>query len=264
MSMSEVNEPAPRPVLDVSGLHVAYGGRTVVEGVSFRIGNGEIFGLLGPNGAGKTTTLSAIEGLLRPASGRLLVDGIDVQQQPLEAKARLGVQLQSSSFQAELPIEQIAKLYGGLYGVRLSSEQIRAGMQDIGLEQERGKRFKQLSGGQQQRLALFIATIHDPLLLLLDEPTAGLDPQARRALWRRMEQLRGENRSILLTTHSMEEAQAVCDRVAIIDHGTLLTTGTPAELIEKHGEDPRVVAAAHGAVTLEDVFIGLTGSEIRD
>jgi ABC-2 type transport system ATP-binding protein len=261
---SEVNEPAPLSVLDVHELSVAYGERTVVDGVSFQIHRGEIFGLLGPNGAGKTSTLSAIEGLVRQKSGRLLVDGIDVQRQPLDAKARLGVQLQSSSFQAELSIEQIARLYGGLYGVKLSREQVRESMRTVGLGEELGKRFKQLSGGQQQRLALFIATIHNPLLLLLDEPTAGLDPQSRRGLWRRIEELRGEGSSILLTTHSMEEAQAVCDRVAIIDHGVLLTIGTPSELIDKHRSDPRVLSVAHGALTLEDVFIGLTGSEIRD
>jgi ABC-2 type transport system ATP-binding protein len=262
--MSEVNVPGQRPVLDISDLHVAYGARTVVDGVSFQIHRGEIFGLLGPNGAGKTSTLSAIEGLVTPKSGRLLVDGIDVQEEPLDAKARLGVQLQSSSFQAELTIQQIAKLYGGLYGVKLSRKQIGMSMRSIGLEEELGKRFKQLSGGQQQRLALFIATIHNPLLLLLDEPTAGLDPQSRRGLWRRIEELRGEGNSILLTTHSMEEAQAVCDRVAIIDHGVLLTIGKPSELIDKHRDDPRVLSVAHGAPTLEDVFIGLTGSEIRD
>jgi len=261
---SEVNEPAPLSVLDVHELSVAYGERTVVDGVSFQIHRGEIFGLLGPNGAGKTSTLSAIEGLVRQKSGRLLVDGIDVQRQPLDAKARLGVQLQSSSFQAELSIEQIARLYGGLYGVKLSREQVRESMRTVGLGEELSKRFKQLSGGQQQRLALFIATIHNPLLLLLDEPTAGLDPQSRRGLWRRIEELRGEGSSILLTTHSMEEAQAVCDRVAIIDHGVLLTIGTPSELIDKHRSDPRVLSVAHGALTLEDVFIGLTGSEIRD
>ena len=261
---TEVNEPEPPSVLDVHELSVAYGERTVVDGVSFQIHRGEIFGLLGPNGAGKTSTLSAIEGLVRPKSGRLLVDGIDVQRQPLDAKARLGVQLQSSSFQAELSIEQIARLYGGLYGVKLSREQVRESMRTVGLGEELGKRFKHLSGGQQQRLALFIATIHNPLLLLLDEPTAGLDPQSRRGLWRRIEELRGEGSSILLTTHSMEEAQAVCDRVAIIDRGVLLTVGTPSELIDKHRSDPRVLSVAHGALTLEDVFIGLTGSEIRD
>ena len=256
--------PAQAPALQVSELTVAYGAQVAVSGVSLQIERGEIFGLLGPNGAGKTSTLAAIEGLLTPRSGNVTVDGLDARQHPLEAKARLGVQLQTSSFQAELSIEQIATLYGGLYGVRLTREQIRRSLEDIGLDQERSKRFKQLSGGQQQRLALYIATIHEPLLLLLDEPTAGLDPQSRRALWARIEQLRGRGRSILLTTHSMEEAQAVCDRVAIIDHGTLLTVGTPADLIAKHKEDPRVLAVAHGDVTLEDVFIGLTGSTIRD
>ncbi len=262
--INEVNEPAPPSILEVHELSVTYGERRVVDGVSFQIHRGEIFGLLGPNGAGKTSTLSAIEGLVRPSSGRVLVDGIDVQQEPLDAKARLGVQLQSSSFQAELTIQQIARLYGGLYGVKLSREQTGASMRTIGLEQELGKRFKQLSGGQQQRLALLIATINKPLLLLLDEPTAGLDPQSRRGLWRRIEELRAEGSSILLTTHSMEEAQAVCDRVAIIDHGVLLTTGRPSELIDKHRNDSRVLSVAHGAPTLEDVFIGLTGSDIRD
>ncbi len=252
------------PVLAVDDLSVAYGQRTAVDKISLQIHRGEIFGLLGPNGAGKTSTLSAIEGLVTPASGQVRVDGIDAREHPLDAKARLGVQLQSSSFQAELSIEQIAKLYGGLYGVRLSAEQITESMRAIGLDGEKGKRFKQLSGGQQQRLALYVATIHNPLLLLLDEPTAGLDPQSRRQLWGRIEQLRTDGSSILLTTHSMEEAQAVCDRVAIIDHGALLTLGTPADLITTHQDDPRVRKVAHGAVTLEDVFIGLTGSEIRD
>ena len=261
---SELNEPAPPSVLDIHELSVAYDGRTVLDGVSFQIHRGEIFGLLGPNGAGKTSTLSAIEGLVRPKSGRLLVDGIDVQGQPLDAKARLGMQLQPSSFQAKLSIEQIARLYGGLYGVKLSLQQIRESMPTVGLGEELGKRFKHLSGGQQQRLALFIATIHNPLLLLLDEPTAGRTRRSRRGLGHRIDQLRAEGSSILLTTHSMEEAQTVCDRVAIIDHGALLTMGAPSELIDKHRNDPRVLSAAHGALTLEDVFIGLTGSEIRD
>ncbi|GAB3799277.1 hypothetical protein GCM10028798_12330 [Humibacter antri] len=257
-------EQSTLPALQVSELTVAYGQQIAVAGVSLQIERGEIFGLLGPNGAGKTSTLGAIEGLVHPRSGTVTVDGMDARQHPTETKARLGVQLQTSSFQAELSIEQIATLYGGLYGVRLTRERIRQSLNEIGLDQERGKRFKQLSGGQQQRLALYIATIHDPLLLLLDEPTAGLDPQSRRALWSRIEQLRKRGSSILLTTHSMEEAQSVCDRVAIIDHGALLTEGTPADLIAKNRDDPRVQAVAHGDVTLEDVFIGLTGSEIRD
>ncbi|GAB3394327.1 hypothetical protein GCM10027568_24760 [Humibacter soli] len=254
----------PEPALQVAGLTVAYGPKVAVDGIDFQIERGEIFGLLGPNGAGKTSALGAIEGLISPRAGTVLVDGIDARQHPIDAKARLGVQLQSSSFQPELSIEQIAMLYGGLYGARLTTAQVRDGLEDIGLGEERGKRFKQLSGGQQQRLALYIATIHDPQILLLDEPTAGLDPQSRRSLWSRIERMQKAGTSILLTTHSMEEAQAVCHRVAIIDHGKLLTVGTPTDLIEHHRDDPRVLDVAHGEVTLEDVFIGLTGSDLRD
>jgi ABC-2 type transport system ATP-binding protein len=176
----------------------------------------------------------------------------------------MGVQLQATSFQSELTIQQIVRLYAGLYGVRLTDREIAERLRVIGLQGEAGKPFKQLSGGQQQRLSLHVAVVHEPVLLLLDEPTAGLDPQARRQLWGRIEHLRQAGGSILLTTHSMEEAQAVCDRVAIIDQGALLTTETPHDLIEKHKDDPRVREVAHGEVTLEDVFIGLTGNEIRD
>jgi len=255
--------PNTAPILDVDRLVVRYGTRTAVEEVSLQIKRGEIFGLLGPNGAGKTSTLSAIEGLLKPAAGTVLVDGMDIQRDPLAAKARLGVQLQASSFQSELTIEQIVSLYAGLYSLRIARSGIADRIRDVGLGDELGKAFKSLSGGQQQRLSLLIAVIHQPILLLLDEPTSGLDPQSRRQLWDRIENLRTAGGSILLTTHSMEEAQAVCDRVAIIDHGKLLTLDTPAGLIAKHRDDPRVVKVARGDVTLEDVFIGLTGSEIR-
>jgi ABC-2 type transport system ATP-binding protein len=176
----------------------------------------------------------------------------------------MGVQLQATSFQSVLKIGEIVKLYAGLYGLSLSSSEISERLQDVYLDDERSKRFSQLSGGQQKRLALLIATIHDPPLMLLDEPTAGLDPQARRQLWDHIEALRKTGRSVLLTTHSMEEAQAVCDRVAIMDHGQILTLDTPAGLIEKHKDDPRVRSVARGAVTLDDVFIGLTGRAIRD
>jgi ABC-2 type transport system ATP-binding protein len=251
-------------ILQVADLTVTYGPKKAVDAVSFEIRQGEIFGLLGPNGAGKTSTLSAIEGLVKPESGTILLDGIDSRRHPNQARARMGVQLQATSFQSELKITQIVRLYAGLYGVELSGDQIAEGLRVIGLEGEANKPFKQLSGGQQQRLSLSIAVVHDPALLLLDEPTAGLDPQSRRQLWGRIEHIRQQGGSILLTTHSMEEAQAVCDRVAIIDNGTLLTTETPHDLIEKHKNDPRVREVAHGEVTLEDVFIGLTGSEIRD
>jgi ABC-2 type transport system ATP-binding protein len=259
---------APGPeiagILQVRDLTVAYGPRTAVDTVSFDIRQGEIFGLLGPNGAGKTSTLSAIEGLVKAQSGTILLDGVDSRRHPTLARSRMGVSLQATSFQSELKITQIVQLYAGLYGVALTDPQIAEGLHEIGLEGEAHKPFKQLSGGQQQRLALYIAVVHDPALLLLDEPTAGLDPQSRRQLWGRIEHIRQAGGSILLTTHSMEEAQAVCDRVAIIDNGTLLTTESPHDLIEKHRHDPRVQAVSHGDVTLEDVFIGLTGSEIRD
>jgi ABC-2 type transport system ATP-binding protein len=251
-------------ILEIRDLTIRYGPKVAVSGVSLQIGRGEILGLLGPNGAGKTSTLSAIEGLLEPHSGTVLLDGLDISRHPRQAKARMGVQLQATSFQAELTIRQILRLYAGLYGARLDEAEIAERLGEVGLEAEANKPFKQLSGGQQQRLALQIAVIHQPALLLLDEPTAGLDPQSRRQLWGRIEQLRQGGGSILLTTHSMEEAQAVCDRVAIIDNGTLLTAETPRDLIAKHRDDPRVREVAHGAVTLEDVFIGLTGSEIRD
>ena len=251
-------------ILEVRDLSVAYGAKKAVDDVSLRIARGEIFGLLGPNGAGKTSTLSAIEGLIKPRSGTVFLDGIEIRRHPSEAKAKLGVQLQATSFQSQLTIRQIVRLYAGLYGVRLSDERDHRRPAGDRARSEASKPFKQLSGGQQQRLALYVAVVHRPALLLLDEPTAGLDPQSRRQLWERIEQIRQQGGSILLTTHSMEEAEAVCDRVAIIDHGTLLTTETPKNLIEKHKDDPEVRKVARGEVTLEDVFIGLTGSEIRE
>ena len=251
-------------VLDVSDLTVAYGSKVAVAGISLGIGRGEIFGLLGPNGAGKTSTLSAIEGLVRPRAGTIRIAGIDVREQPTWAKAQMGVQLQATSFQQQLTVREIVRLYAGLYGVELATGEIDERLASVGLDEAAPKRYKELSGGQQQRLALFIALIHDPTLLLLDEPTAGLDPQARRQLWTRIESSRREGGCTLLTTHSMEEAQAVCDRVAIIDRGRLIAIGTPAGLIAAHRDDPRVQALAHGEVTLEDVFIGLTGSQVRD
>jgi len=259
-----VVEVSDRPALSVDGLIVKFGARTAVNGVGFQVAAGEIVGLLGPNGAGKTTTLSVIEGLRKPLAGSVTIDGIDALEHPVAVKARLGVQLQSSGFQPELNIAQILKLYAGVYGVQLSRQDALDALDSTGLEQEARKRFKDLSGGQQQRFSLLIADIHRPLLLLLDEPTSGLDPQSRRSLWTRIEASRKRGGSVVLTTHSMEEAQAVCDRIVIIDHGEVVTTGSPAELIARHRDDPRVLELAHGEPTLEDVFIALTGSDIRD
>jgi len=251
------------PILEIKDLHIAYGPKIAVNGVSFSVQPGEIFGFLGPNGAGKTSTLSSVEGLVNPQSGSILLDGVDIYKNPLVAKAKIGVQLQSTSFQPELTIYEIIELYAGIYGVSISREEIDSLLRDIALEQDAKRRFKQLSGGQQQRVSLIMATLHNPSLVLMDEPTTGLDPQSRRQLWDRIEKIRKEGRSIVLTTHSMEEAAAVCDRIAIIDHGQIIAQDTPQGLIKKHKDDPAVKQAARGEVTLEDVFIGLTGNAIR-
>ncbi len=256
--------PVQKPVLEVTDLNVSYGKFQAVKNVSFSVNPGEIFGLLGPNGAGKTSTLSAVEGLLIADAGNIHVAGYDIHTHPLHVRANMGVQLQATSFQSELTVAEIIRLYAGIYGISMTQQQVDQTLSLIKLEESGTKRFGQLSGGQQQRVSLAIALIHEPSLVLLDEPTTGLDPQSRRQLWDRMEALRSKGHGILLTTHSMEEAQSVCDRVAIIDHGEVLTTGTPESLIETYGAYPAVIAASRkGRITLEDVFIGLTGSTIR-
>ena len=251
-------------ILKVSDLCVQYGTFKAVKEVSFDVRKGEIFGLLGPNGAGKTSTLSAIEGLIKYQSGSVTVDGHDAKEKPLYARAAMGVQLQSTSFQPELKVSEILQLFAGIYGVKLTNERLSAILKDISLEDAASKRFGQLSGGQQQRVSLVISTIHNPRLVLLDEPTTGLDPQSRRQLWERIEAIRERGHAVVLTTHSMEEAESVCDRIGIIDHGKVITIDTPQALIEKHKNDPEVIAVSRkGRVTLEDVFIALTGKTVR-
>jgi ABC-2 type transport system ATP-binding protein len=252
------------PVLQVKGLNVFYESFQAVKDVSFAVNTGEIFGLLGPNGAGKTSTLSAIEGLLKPHSGNIIIADYDIKEKPLHARANIGVQLQSTGFQPELSITEIIRLYAGIYAVDLSDDDLSKILSTIKLENDASKRFGQLSGGQQQRVSLAIAMIHNPLLLLLDEPTTGLDPQSRRQLWVRMEALREKGHAVLLTTHSMEEAESVCDRIAIIDHGKIIISDTPEAIIENNRNNPEVIKASRkGRITLEDVFIGLTGMAIR-
>ncbi len=259
--MSNANEAA---ILNIDGLNVSYNSFRAVIDVSFEVKAGEIFGLLGPNGAGKTSTLSAVEGLLKTQSGIIHISGFDANKQPLHARANLGVQLQATSFQPELKVSEIIKLYAGIYGVPLTQEKLNSILQEIKLEGSAGKRFGQLSGGQQQRVSLVIATIHNPVLVLLDEPTTGLDPQSRRQLWERMEGMREKGHALLLTTHSMEEAESVCDRIAIMDHGRVLTVDTPQAIIDRHRNDLEVISVSRkGKITLEDVFIGLTGRTVR-
>ena len=259
-----MNTPTNQPVLRVEGLNVHYGSFQAVRNVSFEVQPGEIFGLLGPNGAGKTSTLSAAEGLLKPSSGTIHVAGYDNRLKPLYARACLGIQLQATSFQPELTVAEIIRLYAGIYGVDLGTDRLNSILSDIKLQDSAAKRFGELSGGQQQRVSLVIATIHDPQLVLLDEPTTGLDPQSRRQLWERIEAMRDKGHGILLTTHSMEEAEAVCDRIAIIDHGQIITIDSPQAIIDDNRDRPEVIRASRkGKITLEDVFIGLTGDTVR-
>ena len=259
MATSPENALGVAPLLEVDDLRLAYGRRVAVDSVSFSVSPGEIFGLLGPNGAGKTSTLSAIEGLLAPERGRISVVGIDVHKRPLDARANLGIQLQATSFQKDLSVFEVIQLYAGLYGVPLTSADIRRLLATIDLGDCATMKSGHLSGGQFQRLALATATLHDPPLLLLDEPTTGLDPQARRQFWAKIEAIRDSGRAILLTTHSMEEAHAVCDRISIIDHGRVIATGSPQHIVDSNRDRAEVRAAARRAdVTLEDVFIGLT------
>ena len=259
-----MNMQANGAILQVEALNVQYGTFHAVRDVSFEVKGGEIFGLLGPNGAGKTSTLSAVEGLLRPQSGHIMVAGLNIRDNLLQARANMGVQLQATNFQPELTVNEIIRLYAGIHGVDMPDEKLLQILNGIKLEDAGNKRFGQLSGGQQQRVSLVIALVHDPRLVLLDEPTTGLDPQSRRQLWERIETMRSNGHGILLTTHSMEEAEAICDRIAIIDHGQIITIDTPQALIDKNRDNPDVISVSRrGRITLEDVFIGLTGRAIR-
>jgi ABC-2 type transport system ATP-binding protein len=263
-TLALMNIQTHEPVLRVDQLDVSYGDFQAVKKVSFEVFPGEIFGLLGPNGAGKTSTLSAIEGLQKPTAGTIIIAGYDSQRQPNHARAVLGVQLQSTSFQPELTVGEIIRLYAGLYGLSIDKDGLGAILGGIGLKDSADKRYGQLSGGQQQRVSLVIATIHNPPLVLMDEPTTGLDPQSRRHLWVRIEAMRDKGHAILLTTHSMEEAESVCDRIAIIDHGRIVASDTPQSIIDTNRDRPEVIEASRkGKITLEDVFIGLTGAAVR-
>lgn len=252
-------------MLSIENLVINYGAVKAVKGISIQVFAGEIFGLLGPNGAGKTSTLSAVEGLLKPASGCIEIAGIDISRDSLKARACMGLQLQADSFHPDLTVEEIFTLYAKIYSVHLRYDDMQAVLKELRLETFADSKYGKLSGGQQQRVSLAIATLHKPPLVLLDEPTTGLDPQSRRQLWARLEILRAQKHSIVLTTHSMEEAEAVCDRIAIVDNGRIICTGTPQQIIDSHSHMPEVIAASRkGKITLEDVFIGLTGTEIRN
>jgi ABC-2 type transport system ATP-binding protein len=235
--------PADRPgsdaetVVIVQDVRKAYGDVRAVDGVSFEVRRGEIFGLLGPNGAGKTTTVEMLEGLRTPDAGRLTVLGEDVARHPERIKPRIGIQLQTAALFPQLTVEELVELFASFYPRALSADQI---MDWLDLAEKRTARVKDLSGGQQQRLSVALALVNDPEIVFLDEPSTGMDPAARRALWALVAGLRQAGKTILLTTHYMEEAEFLCDRLAIMDHGRVMEAGTVAELVGRRFTDRAV------------------------
>jgi ABC-2 type transport system ATP-binding protein len=217
-------------VIEVREVHKAYGEVRAVDGVTFAVEAGEIFGLLGPNGAGKTTTMEMLEGLHPPDRGELRVLGMDPTREATAIKERIGVQLQTAALFPQLTVAEIIELFGTFFRRQVPAGQI---IDELDLGEKRTAQTKDLSGGQRQRLSVALALVNDPELVFLDEPTTGLDPAARHSLWKLIGGLKAQGRSILMTTHYMEEAEALCDRVAIMDHGRILDAGTVDELVHR-------------------------------
>ncbi len=225
------------PVIRVRGLVKRYGELVAVDGIDFEVGSGEIFGLLGPNGAGKTTTVEILEGLRTPDAGETTVLGLDVAKDATSLKPRIGVSLQTAALYPKLTVTELINLFRSFYATsRPTAELIDA----LELGERRNARTSELSGGQRQRLAVALALVNDPELVFLDEPTTGLDPAARRALWDLVLELKRKGRTVLLTTHYMEEAELLCDRLAIMDHGRILEMGTVQELVSKRFQERAV------------------------
>ncbi|NGO72529.1 ABC transporter ATP-binding protein [Streptomyces sp. SB3404] len=237
--------------ISAKGLRKRYGETQAVDGVTFDVAQGEFYGILGPNGAGKTTTLELVEGLREPDEGTARLLGSPSWPRDRTLLRRIGVQLQASAFFEKLTAREQIRTFASLYGV--PADRADAMLDTVGLVDKAGTREDKLSGGQAQRLSIACALVHDPELVFLDEPTTGLDPQARRNLWDLLRQINAEGRTVVLTTHYMDEAETLCDRVAIMDHGRVLRAGPPRELVEELGCD-----------SLEDVFLQLTGREYRE
>jgi len=225
------------PILQVENLVKRYGDLEAVRGVSFSVEEGEVFGLLGPNGAGKTSTIEVLEGLRVADGGRVSVCGFDPVRNPTELKREIGAALQSTSLPDKLKVTEALRLFSSFYNRGRQPEEL---LKRFGLEEKRNAFYSQLSGGQKQRLALALALVNDPKVLFLDEPTAGLDPQVRREIYDIVEELKHEKKTIVLTTHYIEEAERLCDRVAIIDHGKVIAQGTPRELKQRSANTSRV------------------------
>lgn len=248
-------------MVTVKNLRKVYGDNVAVGGVSFSVKKGEIFGILGPNGAGKTTTLEMMETLRPIDGGSVVIDGTDVSKSPQVVKRKIGVQPQAPAFQDKTKLKEIIEMFAAAYGERVDVMQF---LRDVQLEEKANDYFESLSGGQKQRLSITTALVHGPKVFFLDEPTTGLDPQARRHLWDLIEQVRDRGISVIMTTHYMDEAEILCDRIAIMDNGKIIAIDTPENLIKDLlGRGFKKKKEVHQA-NLEDVFIDLTGKALRD
>lgn len=248
-------------IISVQNLVKKYDNFTAVDNLSFEVHQGEIFGLLGPNGAGKTTTLEIIETLRPKNSGTIIVDGLDIDKKAREIKKIIGVQLQAAGYYPNLNLLEIIRLFAGLYNQHVEPLEL---LDLVNLRDKAKAKYKNLSGGQKQRFSIATTLINQPKIIFLDEPTTGLDPQARRNLWDLIRRVRDRGATIVITTHYMDEAEELCDRVAIMDAGRIIALGTPDMLIDKLVAGgftrPKPVKEAN----LEDVFLNLTGKELRE
>ena len=252
---------ATLPIIQVKDLTKHYPEINAVNGISFNVFRGEIFGLLGPNGAGKTTTLEIIETLRKKTSGEVWVAGYSVDDNADEIKRCIGVQLQAANYYPNLSLNQLLELFSGLYNMPVNKSEM---LQLVGL-QDRGKsKYKELSGGQKQRFSLATTLINKPQIVFLDEPTTGLDPQARRNVWELIRNIRSGGTTVVITTHYMDEAETLCDRVAIIEKGKIISQDSPTNLIDKLLASGFKRTAEIKNANLEDVFLSLTGHELRE
>jgi len=240
--------PTPRPVIRVSGIRKTYGAIVAVSEVSFEVGEGEIFGLIGPNGAGKTTTMECVEGVRRPDRGVISILGLDPFRDVYRLQNRIGVQLQQAQLQKRIKVWEAVDLWASLYSKAVDGNRL---LEQLGLANKRDAWFMTLSGGQKQRLFIALALINDPEVVFLDELTTGLDPQARRAIWELVRGIRDRGKTVFMTTHLMEEAERLCDRVAIIEHGKIIDIGSPEELVRRHCPARTVLLATNNALAEE-------------
>jgi ABC-2 type transport system ATP-binding protein len=238
----------PRPVIQVFGIRKAYGKTVAVSDVSFEVTEGEIFGLIGPNGAGKTTTMECVEGVRRPDRGAISILGLDPFHDVYQVQNRIGVQLQQAQLQKRIKVWEALDLWGSLYSKAVDGDRL---LEELGLADKRNAWFTTLSGGQKQRLFIALALINDPEVVFLDELTTGLDPQSRRAIWELVRGIRDRGKTVFMTTHLMEEAERLCDRVAIIEHGKIIDIGRPEELVGRHCPTRTVVLATDNALAEE-------------